>query len=75
MRHKVTKTYDKYKNETIEKQYRKQQRVYKKLKRKAKRNNEHFQTLDNTVTCKESTSKVQSQKIPWARQTQTHYSI
>ena len=41
MRHKVTKTYDKYKNdrknETIEKLYRKQQREYKNLKRKAKR--------------------------------------
>ena len=47
MRHKVTKTYDKYKNdrknETIEKLCRKQQREYKKLKRKAKRNYEHLQ--------------------------------
>ena len=46
MRHKVTKTY-KYKNdrriETIEKLYKKQQREYKKLKRKAKRNYEHLQ--------------------------------
>ena len=47
MRHKVTKTYDQYKNdrknETIEKLYRKHQKEYKKLKRIAKRNYEHLQ--------------------------------
>ena len=47
MRHKVTKTYDEYKNdgknEAIEKLYKKQQREYKKLKRKAKKNYENIQ--------------------------------
>ena len=59
MRHNVTKTYDKYKNdrknETIEKQYRKQQRECKKLKRKAKRYYEHFQ--NETVADEEALAK------------------
>ena len=42
MRHKVTKMYDKYKNdrknEEIEKLYKKQQKEYKKQKRKVKKN-------------------------------------
>ena len=59
MRHKVTKTYDKYKNdrknETIEKLYRKQQIEYKKLKRKAKRNYENIQ--NETVADEEAMAK------------------
>ena len=47
-RHKVTKTYDKYK-------YRKQQKEYKKLKRKAKKNYEHLQ--NETVADEEAMTK------------------
>ena len=46
-RRRVTKTYDKYKNdrknESLEKLYKKQQKEYKKLKRKTKNNFEHMQ--------------------------------
>ena len=47
MRHKVTKHYDKYKNDrknkTLEIIYKKQQKDYKKQKRKAKKNYENMQ--------------------------------
>ena len=47
MRHKVTKTYDKYKNDRknneIEKLYRRQQKEYKKQKRKAKKDYENIE--------------------------------
>ena len=59
MRHKVTKTYDKYKNDRknveIEKIYKKQQREYKKQKRKAKKNYENIQ--NETVTDEEAMAK------------------
>ena len=59
MRHKVTKTYDKYKNdrknEKIEKLYRKQEREYKKLKRKTKINYENIQ--NETVADEEGMAK------------------
>ena len=59
MRHKVTKTYDKYKNdrknETIKKLYKKQQREYKRVKRKAKRNYENIQ--NETVADEEGMAK------------------
>ena len=59
MRHKVTKTYDKYKNdrknETIEKLYRKHQREYKKLKRKVRINYENKQ--NETVADEEVMAK------------------
>ena len=59
MRHKVTKTYDKYKNDRknveIEKIYKKQQREYKKQKRKAKKNYENIQY--ETVADKEAMAK------------------
>ena len=59
MRHKVTKIYDKYKNdrknEEIEKLYRKHQKEYKKQKRKAKKNYENIQ--NETVADKEAMAK------------------
>ena len=59
LRHKVTKTYDQYKNdrrnEDIEKLYRKQQREYKKHKRKAKKNYENLQ--NETVADEEAMAK------------------
>ena len=59
MRHKVTKAYDKYKNDRknadIEKIYKKQQREYKKQKRKAKKNYENIQ--NETVADEEAMAK------------------
>ena len=59
MRRKVTKTYDKYKNdrknEEVEKLYRKQQKEYKKQKRRAKRNYENIQ--NETVADEEAMAK------------------
>ena len=59
MRHKVTKMYDKYKNdrknEDLEKLYRKQQKEYKKQKRKAKQNYENIQ--NETVANEEAMAK------------------
>ena len=59
MRHRVTKTYDRYKNdrknETIETVYRQQQREYKKLKRKGKRNYDNMQ--NETVADEEAMAK------------------
>ena len=59
MRHKVTKTYDKYKNdrknEEIEKSYKKQQKEYKKQKRKAKKIYENIQ--NETVANEEAMAK------------------
>ena len=59
MRHKVTKTYDKYKNdrknEDLEKLYRKQQKEYKKQKRKSKKNYENIQ--NETVADEEAMAK------------------
>ena len=59
MRHKVTKMYDKYKNdrknEELEKLYRKQQKEYKKHKRKAKQNYENIQ--NETVANEEAMAK------------------
>ena len=59
MRYRVTKTYDKYKNdrrnETIEKLYKKQQREYKKQKRKPKKIQEQIQ--NETVANEEAMAK------------------
>ena len=59
MRHKVTKAYDKFKNDRknqeIEKNYRKQQKDYKKQKRKAKKNYENIQ--NETVADEEAMAK------------------
>ena len=59
MRHKVTKTYDKFKNDRknqeIEKLYRKQQKEYKKQKSKAKKNYENIQS--ETVADEEAMAK------------------
>ena len=59
MRHKVTKTYDKYKNdrknESLEKLYKKQHREYKKVKRKAKKTYENIQ--NETVSDEEAMAK------------------
>ena len=59
MGHKVTKTYDKYKNDrrndALKKQYKKQQRGYKKLKRKAKKTYENIE--NESVINKEAIAK------------------
>ena len=59
MRHKVTKTYDKYKNnrknEEVGKLFRKQQKEYKKQKRKAKKTYENIQ--NETVADEEAMAK------------------
>ena len=59
MRHKVTKVYDKQKNdkknEAIEKLYRKQQKEYKKQKRKTKKAYENMQ--NETISNEEEMAK------------------
>ena len=59
MRQKVTKSYDKYKNDRkndmLEKMYKKQHKEYKKAKRKAKKNFEHLQ--NETVIDEEAMAK------------------
>ena len=59
LRHKVNKSYDKYKNDRkndkVEKLYRKQQKEYKKHKRRAKRNYENIQ--NETIADEEAMAK------------------